>query len=90
MIVPGIPNALLFALLALGCLLLAVILLMLMIRHQRSGNTPPAPLWRQLLKGESLTEKGLGYRNGIFLALMFMFLNLVSSVVTQLATMTTP
>jgi len=90
LIVPGLPNALLFALLALSCFFLVVIFLILMLRHQQHDKVTATTIWQQLLKGESLTETGLRYRGAIFLALMFMFLNIVSSVGTQLATMNTP
>jgi uncharacterized membrane protein YqiK len=90
MIVAGIPDPLFFALVTVTCLLVAIVLIIFMARNTQADQTNAVSIRQQLFSGATLTETGLRYRMGVFIAFMFMFMNIVATVVTFLATIVPP
>jgi hypothetical protein len=76
---------------AIICLVSALLLLILVARHSDVANIDKPPsLFKRLLSGETLSEIGLRYRIGVFIALMFAFMNTIGTVVIFLASQTQP
>jgi len=82
----NLSNVTLSAMAAAGFFVLTLIMAAMLSRHSTdmaSDNKPS--FWRRLLTGESLTETGLKFRIGVFIALMFTFMNIIGTAVIFLA-----
>ncbi len=75
---------------AIGFFVLAVLMTLLMSRHIIKGESNTPGILKTLFRGEPLSETGMRYRIGAFIAIMFAIMNTLATAFIYIAEQTIP
>jgi hypothetical protein len=85
----GISSVYIAGAAAIFCFAIAALMMVLTSRHIDKGDAEKPPtIIKCLLSGEALSEYGMRYRIGFFIALMFALMNTLATVFIFIASQT--